>query len=114
MKSASKIFVFILAFFLLYSLVKNVINYQEKIQFYQSFKNDYLKEKKGNTELKTKVLKNKDLSQVEKTIRNKLNLLKPDEIALMLPAPSPTPQIFIPTPIPNWLQWWEVFTKIDR
>ena len=106
-----KSFFLLLIIFLLYSLIKNVLNYQSKLQFYESFKEDYLKEKKQNITLKTQVLKNKDPGQIEKTIRNKLNLLKPDEVAIILPQPTPTPILVTPTPLPNWLQWWQVIVK---
>jgi len=46
---------------------------------------------------------------VEKNIRQKLNLLKPNEIAIILPKITPTPS---PTPIiknPPYQQWWKLF-----
>lgn len=109
MKILRKIVFFLLALFFLSSLSKNLLDYRKKIAFYEDFKKDYEKEKKRNIELKTQVLKKSDPSEIEKTIRNKLNLLKPDEVAIILKQPTPTPLVITPTPLPNYLQWWKVF-----
>ncbi len=102
------IIIFLLIFFFS-SLTKNLLDYKNKLQFYQDFKNDYEAEKKKNTELKTEVLKKSDPSEIEKTIRNKLDLLKPGEVAIIMPQPTPTSFVPTPTPLPNYLQWWRVF-----
>lgn len=97
--------------FLFSSLVKNLFDYRNKLQFYQQYKKEYDKEKKENITLKTEVLKKTSQTELEKTIRNKLNLLKPDEVAIILPSPTPVPIIPTPFPLPNWQQWWNVFFK---
>lgn len=104
-----RIVFFLLLLFFFFSLTKNLFDHYSKVSFYQSYLNDYEKEKKRNTTLKTQLLKKSDVSEVEKTIRNKLNLLKEDEVAIILPQPTPTPIIITPTPFPNWLQWKNVF-----
>ena len=109
MKLVRKIFVFLLLLFFFSSLTKNFLGYRNKVAFYQNYLNDYEKEKRRNVELKTELLKKSDPNEIEKTIRNKLNLLKPDEVAIILKQPSPTPVVITPTPLPNYLQWWEVF-----
>ena|SRR3990167_4931745 len=109
MKLVRKIFVFLLLLFFFSSLTKNFLDYRNKVSFYESYLKDYEKEKKRNVELKTKFLKKSDPNEIEKTIRNKLNLLKPNEVAIILKQPSPTPIVITPTPLPNYLQWWEVF-----
>ena len=109
MKLVRKIFVFLLLLFFFSSLTKNFLDYRNKVSFYESYLKDYEKEKKRNVELKTELLKKSDPNEIEKTIRNKLNLLKPDEVAIILKQPSPTPVVITPTPLPNYLQWWEVF-----
>ena len=111
MRYIRKILLLLFIIFLFSSLLKNIFNYQSKLQFYQGFKNDYEKEKQKNIALKTDVLKKKSMSELEKTIRNKLNLLKPDEMAVSLPSPTPAPVTITPTPLPNYLQWWQVFVK---
>jgi len=111
MKLIRKIgFVFLLLF-LFSSLLRNILDYKNKYQFYLDYKNDYEKEKKRNIELKTEVVKKKSLTEVEKTIRDKLNLLQPNEIAIILPTPSPSLISVTPTPAPNWQQWWQLFFK---
>lgn len=109
MKLIKKIVIFLLLVFFFSSLSKNLLDYGKKIQFYQDFKDNYDKEKKRNMELKTDILKESDPTEIEKTIRNKLNLLKPDEVAIILPQPTPTPILITPTPIPNYLKWWKAF-----
>lgn len=99
----------ILALFLFFSLTKNIIDYKKTLNFYQSFKNDYEKEKKKNISLRTQTLKTKDMSELEKTIRDKLNLLKKDEIAIIIPQLTPTPQVASPRSKPVYLQWLQVF-----
>jgi len=88
-----------------------LFDYRNKLQFYQQYKGEYDKEKKANITLKTEVLKKTSNTELEKTIRNKLNLLRPDEVAVMLPSPTPIPIISIPIPLPVWKQWWKLFLK---
>ena len=95
--------------FLVSSLTKNIVDYQKKLQFYEDYKTGFESEKKRNITLKTEVLKNSDLNEIEKTLRNKLNLLKPDEIAIIVPKPTPTVLIITPTPLPTWKQWKDLF-----
>lgn len=111
MRLVTKLFLFIFVLFLFSSLVKNILDYREKIKFYQGYKLDYEKEKKTNITLKTEALKKSDRREIEKTIRNKLNLLQPDEMAVILPQPTATPPIISLTPAPNWQKWWQVYFK---
>ncbi len=107
-KTALAIF---LIFFLLFSLLKNIFNYKDKMKFFDDYRHDYEAEKKKNIELKTEMVKKKSVTEVEKIIRNDLNLLKPDEIALILPSPTPFPRRITPTPPPVWRQWWDLLIK---
>lgn len=102
------IFVFLLLF-LFSSLLRNLFGYKSKLQFYQQFKQNFDKETKRNIELKTEVVRKKSIEEIEKTIRNDLNLLKDNEIALIIPSPPKTSVSIIPTPLPNWRQWWELY-----
>ncbi len=111
MKQIKGMLAVFLIVFLLFSLLKNIFNYKDKMQFYEDYKQDYDAEKKKNIELKTEIVKKKSVAEVEKTIRNDLNLLKPDEVALILPSPTPTPVRITPTPAPNWKQWLDLFFK---
>lgn len=101
---------FFLFAFLFFSVTKTFFDYRRNYDFYENYKNEFLQEKKRNTELKTQILKNSDYNEIEKTIRNKLNLLKPNEVAVIIPSPTPTPTIFIPTPPPVYKQWWSVLS----
>lgn len=111
MKQIKGMLAVFLIVFLLFSLLKNIFNYKDKMQFYQDYKQDYDAERKKNIELKTEIVKKKSVAEVEKTIRNDLNLLKTDEVALILPSPTPTPVRITPTPAPNWKQWLDLFFK---
>lgn len=102
------LFALIILFFIS-SLTKNIFDYRDKVQFYESYKEEYEKEKKKNLSLKTEILKKSDPYEVEKTIRNELNLLKENEVDVIIPLPSPTQFVPTPTPPPNWQQWYEVF-----
>ncbi len=108
MKKIAVIFVIV---FLFYSLVKNTLDYRRNLQFYQNYRDNYLKENKTNITLKTELLKNNSLMELEKTIRNKLNLLRPNEVAIISNLPTPTPAPLTPTPLPHYQQWWSLFTQ---
>jgi len=97
--------------FLFFSLIRNIFNYTDKNQFFQDYKNDYEKENKTNIELKTEIVKKQSVTEVEKTIRNDLNLLKDNEVAIILPIPTLT--IITPTPTlpPVWKQWVNLYIK---
>ncbi len=111
MKTVRNTIIVLFVLFLFSSLVRNLFDYRNKLQFYEEYKKEYEKEKQENVTLKTEVLKKTSQNELEKTIRNKLNLLRPDEVAIMLPSPTPIPYIPTPTPLPNWMQWWKLFFK---
>ncbi len=71
-----KLFFVLLIIFLFSSLIPNVFNYRNKLSFYLQTKKELETEKKRSIELKTEIVKKKSSDEVEKTIRNKLNLLK--------------------------------------
>lgn len=95
--------------FLFWSLIRNILDYKEKVKFYEDYKNRYEYEKKQKLSLKTELLKKSSLYEIEKIIRNKLNLLKSEEVALILPQPTPTPTVISPVPVPNWKKWLDVY-----
>lgn len=109
MKYIRYLILFIILFFLSSSLIKNILDYQKKYEFYQGYKTDYEKEKKNNIALKTEIRKKDSAIELEKTIRNDLNLLRPNETAIMIPTPTPSPVVITPTPAPNWKQWMDLF-----
>jgi len=104
-----KIFLTIIFFLILSSSIKNIINYQNAQKFYRRYKENFEKEKKKNQMLKTQILKKTSLFEVEKIIRNQLNLIKPDEVLVIIPRPTLYPS---PTPTPvlsNWQKWFKVY-----
>lgn len=109
MKLIKNIVFFFLLLFLFSSLLKNLFSYKSKLDFYQQFKYEYEKEKKRNIQLKTEVVRKKSTEEIEKIIRNDLNLLKDNEIALIIPSPPKTLLTLTPTPLPNWKQWWKLY-----
>lgn len=109
MLSAKRIILFLLALFFLSSLTRNLFEYRRNIQFYKDTKQDFEKEKAKNNALKSELVKNNDPVQLEKTIRNKLNLLKKDEVAILLPDPTATPVVISPTVPPPYEQWRSLF-----
>src|SRR3990167_2528013 len=60
-----RIFITIIFIFLFFSLTKNLFDYRKTITFYESFKQDYEKEKKRKIELKTNILKSKDPYEIK-------------------------------------------------
>lgn len=111
MLKIKKIFFLFLIIFFFSSFVPNVFNYKNRLDFYHQIKKDYQEETKKNIELKTKIAKQKSADEVEKNVRNNLNLTKENEIIIILPSPKITPS---PTPTPvlkNWQKWIEVFFK---
>ena len=71
----------------------------------------YEEEKKRNISLKTQALKKSDPNEIEKTIRNKLNLAKLNEITIMIEDPTPTPKPIVTPVLPTYQQWYELFFK---
>lgn len=103
------IVVFIFITFLIYSLSRSLFDYKKKFSFFEEYKIEWQKQLDKNKKLKSEILKNQDYYTVEKNIRQKLNLLKPNEIAIILPkitaTPSPTPEI----KKASYEQWLELF-----
>lgn len=109
MSTARKIVLIAIWIFLFSALTKNIFDYRNTVAFYESFKKDYEELAHQNQELKTRLLKSRDNFEVEKTIRNKLNMVKDGEIAVMIDVPTPTPS---PTPAPDsppYAQWYALF-----
>lgn len=111
MKNVRKAFFLILAVFLIASLTKNIFDYYQKVQFYKGFEKEYQKERKNNITFKTQILKNSDAHEVEKTLRDQLNLSKEGEYTVLIPTPTLNPIQPTPAPQPVYIQWWQTFFK---
>lgn len=109
MRLIKNLILFFLVFFLSFSLIRTVVDFQKKKQFLQRFQTEVDKEEKKKLELEAEILKKTDQYQLEKTIRNKLNLSQPDEVVIILSPPTPTPTKAISPPLSNWKKWWRVF-----
>ncbi|MFS8158818.1 MAG: FtsB family cell division protein [Candidatus Roizmanbacteria bacterium] len=113
--SIKNILFFFIAISLIFSLTKNIFDYQNKKLFYNQFVTEQKKAESENAKLKHNLSESKNPYEVEKILRNKLNLGKSNEYVVLLPSPelSPTPT---PEPIKlPYIQWMEVFgVKIDQ
>ena len=88
MNLAKRILYIAIVLFLFFSLTKNLFDYGSTVQFYEGYKKEFEQQKKKNLTLKTNILKSKDPNELEKTIRNKLNLTKEGEVAIIVPEPT--------------------------
>ena len=112
MNLAKRILYVIIILFLFFSLTKNLFDYGNTVQFYEGYKKDFEEQKKKNLFLKTHILKSKDPNELEKTIRNKLNLTKEGEVAIIVPEPTKALTAPSPTPAPFYQLWWNaIFGK---
>ena len=100
--------------FLSVSLIKNMGEFRKNMQFYDNYQSQLKKAKAENTRLMTQKTLKSSPHEVEKTIRNQLNLLKENEIAIIVPPPSPTPTPIITPIIPVYHQWWNAFFSLSR
>ncbi|MGB9707261.1 MAG: septum formation initiator family protein [Microgenomates group bacterium] len=106
-----KIFLFLVLIFIFTLIIRNFSWYQKTLDFYNQYQKEFEKEKKKNVNLKTQLVRKKSLIEIEKTIRDKLNLTKENEYVIIIPSLSPAPPTITPTPLPNYLQWWYLFAK---
>ena len=104
-----KMVFFIVLFFLVISLVRNVADYQRNLSFYDQTKNNFDKALLENKELKVHKQADSSPFEVEKNLRNKQNLLRENEIIVIVPSPSPIPTPIVrPTELP-YQQWIRLF-----
>jgi cell division protein FtsB len=111
MALAKKFFLILVLIFTFTLLIKNFNWYKKTLNFYQQYKNEFQKEKNRNIYLKTQLVRKKSITEIEKTIRDKLNLSKENEYVIILPSIAPTVITPTLTPLPNYLQWWHIFAK---
>ena len=109
MNTLRRIFFFILLLFLATSFLRNALDIKRNYPVFQNSKKEFEELKQKNAQLKTQIVKQKSLSEVEKTIRNKLNLSKEGELVVIIPQPSPTPTPIIVPTLPIYKQWANLF-----
>ncbi len=104
-----KIVFFIVLFFLVISLIRNVADYQRNISFYDQTKDNFNKSLLENKQLKVNKQAGSSPFEVEKSLRNKQNLLRENEIIVIVPSPSPLPTPIVrPSEYP-YRQWMRLF-----
>jgi hypothetical protein len=110
-QKALNLLLILIAIFLGISLTRNIFSYSDKIRFYNELKAEHDQEKALNKKLKSDVSKSSDYFHIERQIREKLNLLQEDEVALIIPeiTPSPTPQPMVEKK--PYQMWAELFLK---
>lgn len=104
-----KIVFLIVLFFLTVSFIRNVFDYQRNISFYDQTKANFEEAKTINKELKLRKQASSSPFEVEKNLRNKQNLLRKNEIMVIIPSPSPIPTPNIRPPEPPYKQWVRLF-----
>ena len=100
---------FIVLIFLVVSLIRNVADYQHNLSFYDQTKNNFDKAVSENKELKVHKQADSSPFEVEKNLRNKQNLLRENEIIVIIPSPSPIPTPFAQPTEPPYRQWIRLF-----
>ncbi len=100
--------------FLVFALSKNIVDYRRNIRLHDTLKAEYEEKKKENIKLKTNVRRYNDPDELEKTIRNKLNLVKEGETAVIIAKPTPAPAVSRPAPQEPYEQWLAVFGFTER
>ncbi len=108
MSKLRSIVLLILFIFFITSLTRNLVGYYKNLSYHKDYADRYKEEDKRNRTLKTQVLKEKDPNELEKTIRNKLNLSQPNEIVIMVPTVTPTPTVYIKPTVPVYKEWIDV------
>lgn len=105
MRLIRNIIITFVALLLLVSLSKNILSYKDKRAFFNEYGHEYKAELYTNKKLKSELKKSSDSYVVEKEIREQLQLLKPNEVAVILPnitiQPTPTP-----TPVKKPYEEW--------
>ncbi len=93
------------------SLSRNIFLYKDKLTFYHDYRKEYEKERELNKKLKSDIKKSEDYYFVEKEIRDKLNLLQPNETALIIPKVTLTPEPTPTVPKAPYQEWLELYTQ---
>ena len=106
MRLIRNIIIAFIGILLLVSLSKTIFSYKDKRDFFREYDDDYKAELEMNKKLKSELKSSSDSYIVEKNIREQLQLLKPNEVAVILPSikvePTPTPTP-MKKPYEEWL-----------
>ncbi len=105
--------------YLSFSTAKKALEVYQLNQQAASIRQDIAQLKDRNAELRRQMEYVQSMDYVEKVAREQLNLVKPDDIPLVLvspvvkatsvePSPAPQPARSQDIP-PNWKRWWNLF-----
>lgn len=104
-----KVAFLVVLLFLIISLFRNVFDYARNLSFYDQTKTNFDKAVMKNKELRIHKQEDSSPFEIEKNLRNKQNLLRKNEVIVIIPSPSPFPTPLIrPTEFP-YRQWMRLF-----
>jgi len=104
-----KVVFIIVLLFLVISLIRNVADYQRNISFYDQIKGNFDKAFFENKTLKVHKQAGSSPFEIEKNLRNKQNLIRENELVVIIPSPSTIPTPYArPTEAP-YKQWITLF-----
>jgi cell division protein FtsB len=93
------------------SLIKNYQDSKIKQQILIEYQNEVIKLKNEDKKLQAEIKKSSDSRFVEEEARNKLNLIKKNEVSLIVPKLTITPTPAPTRPIPNWQKWYNLLLR---
>lgn len=111
MKRIKNLLGYAIIVFLIFSLTKNITQYQQTVQLYEGYKLEYEQVQKRHIQLKTEIIKSRDQYEQEKIMRNELGLQKPGETTIIVPRPTAIPPTPTPTPEVFYMRWYKQFLK---
>ena len=106
-----KLVFLLILFFFVVSLIRNFAEYQKNMSFYEQTKANYEKALAKNKSLKLAKTTSSSPFEIEKNLRNNENMIRDNEVVVIIPSPSPYPTpLVLPTLVP-YKQWLHVFFK---
>lgn len=105
--------IIILGLVLSFSLIRNLYNSYQNYQILASTQSKLTKLQQENADLKTNLSQVNDPSYIEREARERLGLVKPGEVVVILPPPGSAEATQATTsanlPRPVWRQWLGLF-----
>lgn len=95
---------------LIVSLVKNILDYYKKNEFFSQFEQTIRTLEKENKEISDEIEKNRLQFSYEEVLRNKMNMTKPGEYVILLPPEKPSEVTPTPT-ISTQRQWLNLYLQ---
>ena len=111
MKRIKNLLGYAIIVFLIFSLTKNISDYQQTVRLYEGYKEEYEQVQKRHIQLKTEIIKSRDQYEQEKIMRNELGLQKPGETTIIVPRPTAAPPTPTPTPAAIYIRWYKQYIE---